>query len=48
MTRVLARKLSTAHWFNIRAAGLDLGYHPKTSIDEGLHRLEADFRLKNP
>ncbi|OGR58024.1 MAG: 3-beta hydroxysteroid dehydrogenase [Elusimicrobia bacterium GWA2_69_24] len=41
MTRFLARELSTAHWFNIRAAGLDLGYHPKVSIDEGLHRLRC-------
>lgn len=44
MTRFVARQLSTAHWFDIRAARRDLGYQPKVSIDEGLHRLEVSFR----
>jgi nucleoside-diphosphate-sugar epimerase len=40
MTRFLARELTTAHWFDIRAARRDLGYEPAVSIDEGLRRLE--------
>lgn len=40
MTRFLARELSTAHWFDIGAARRDLGYEPKISTDEGMHRLE--------
>ena len=42
MTRFLARELATAHWFNIRAAKEDLGYHPRVSTAEGLRRL-ADW-----
>ncbi|MBI2191692.1 MAG: NAD-dependent epimerase/dehydratase family protein [Planctomycetes bacterium] len=44
MTRFLARELSTAHWFDIRAARRDLGYEPRISIEEGLRRLEAWLR----
>jgi nucleoside-diphosphate-sugar epimerase len=40
MTRFLAQELSTAHWFNIRAAREDLGYVPRVSTEEGLKRLE--------
>lgn len=40
MTRFLAEELSTAHWFDIRAAKRDLGYRPGVSTDEGLKRLE--------
>jgi nucleoside-diphosphate-sugar epimerase len=39
MTRFLAKELTTAHWFDISAARRDLGYEPKVSITEGLHRL---------
>ena len=39
MTRFLARQLSTAHWFDLRAARRDLGYEPKVTIDEGMRRL---------
>lgn len=39
MTRFVARQLSTAHWFNLAAAKLDLGYDPKVTIEEGLKRL---------
>lgn len=42
MTRFLARQLSTAHWFDLRAARRDLGYEPKVSIDDGMSRL-ADW-----
>lgn len=41
MTRFLARELATAHWFNIEAARKDLGYRPRISTAEGLHRLAA-------
>lgn len=44
MTRFLAHQLSTAHWFDIRAARRDLGYRPRVSIDEGLRRLEQSLR----
>jgi nucleoside-diphosphate-sugar epimerase len=44
LTRFLARELSTAHWFDIRAARRDLGYAPAVSLDEGLRRLEASFK----
>ncbi|MEA1947330.1 MAG: NAD-dependent epimerase/dehydratase family protein [Thermodesulfobacteriota bacterium] len=40
MTRFLADELAKAHWFNISAAGKDLGYTPRVSIKEGLRRLE--------
>jgi nucleoside-diphosphate-sugar epimerase len=40
MTRFLARELATAHWFDISAAGRDLGYKPAVSIDEGMRRLK--------
>jgi nucleoside-diphosphate-sugar epimerase len=39
MTRFVARELTTAHWFDISAARRDLGYAPKISLEEGLHRL---------
>ncbi len=41
MTRFVARELATAHWFDIRAARKDLGYHPRVSTAEGLRRLAA-------
>jgi nucleoside-diphosphate-sugar epimerase len=44
MTRFLANQLSTAHWFDIRAARRDLGYRPTVSIEEGLRRLGQSFR----
>jgi nucleoside-diphosphate-sugar epimerase len=40
MTRFLARELSTAHWFDIKAARRDLGYEPEISFEEGISRLE--------
>ena len=46
MTRFLADELSTAHWFDIRAAKNDLGYEPAVSIGEGLSRLENWLQLK--
>ena len=40
MTRFLADELSTSHWFNIDAARGELGYEPRITISEGLHRLK--------
>lgn len=40
MTRFLADAVATSHWFDISAAKRDLGYIPKISTEEGLHRLE--------
>ena len=39
LTRFVVRELTTAHWFNIRAARRDLHYQPHVSIQEGLERL---------
>lgn len=41
VTRFLAKELSTAHWFDIRAARKDLGYRPEISIEEGFRRVEV-------
>jgi nucleoside-diphosphate-sugar epimerase len=41
LTRFLANQLTTAHWFDITAAGRDLGYVPRIGTDEGLLRLRA-------
>ncbi len=48
MTRFVARELSTAHWFDLRAARRDFGYSPKISLDEGMARLTAWLAQKNP
>ncbi|MEZ4742095.1 MAG: NAD-dependent epimerase/dehydratase family protein [Bdellovibrionota bacterium] len=39
MTRFVARQLSTAHWYDTKAAKQELGYIAKVSIDEGFKRL---------
>lgn len=43
LTRFVARQLGTAHWYNLQAAGRDLGYVPAISTEEGLRRLAAWF-----
>jgi nucleoside-diphosphate-sugar epimerase len=48
MTRFLARELATAHWFDLTAARRDLGYEPRVSVEEGLMRLAAWLREKEP
>jgi nucleoside-diphosphate-sugar epimerase len=40
MTRMIARHLATAHWYDLTAARRDLGYRPTVTIEEGLTRLE--------
>ncbi len=44
LTRFVARELATAHWFDITAARRELGFEPKTSLDEGLSRLAIWLR----
>jgi nucleoside-diphosphate-sugar epimerase len=39
VTRFSVEQLSTAHWFDTRAAERDFGYRPTITIDEGLQRL---------
>jgi nucleoside-diphosphate-sugar epimerase len=39
MTRFLATQLATSHWFDISAAGRDLGYSPRISTAQGMRRL---------
>jgi len=40
MTRMIARHLATAHWYDLTAARRDLGYRPAVTIEEGLARLK--------
>ncbi len=40
MTRMIARHLATAHWYDLTAARRDLWYRPTVTIAEGLARLE--------
>jgi nucleoside-diphosphate-sugar epimerase len=44
MTRFVAGQLSTSHWYDISAAGRDLGYVPTVSVEEGLKRLGERLR----
>ncbi|OQY58560.1 MAG: 3-beta hydroxysteroid dehydrogenase [Desulfobacteraceae bacterium 4572_88] len=44
MTRFVAEELATAHWFDIRAAKMDLKYVPRVLTEEGLSRLEKWLR----
>lgn len=39
MTRFVARQISTAHWYDIRAAKRDLGYKPIVSMEQGMRQL---------
>jgi nucleoside-diphosphate-sugar epimerase len=43
MTRMIARHLATAHWYDLTAARSDLGYEPTVSIEQGLARLAEWF-----
>jgi len=45
-TRWVVDELSTAHWYDIRAANQDLGYTPEISLDEGMARLSAWWRSR--
>ncbi len=43
LTRFVAEQLGTAHWFDPRPAALDLGWHPRVSLDDGLEQLRDWF-----
>ena len=43
MTRFLAAQLSQSHSYSIDKARRDFGYHSPVTVEEGLHRLEADL-----
>lgn len=47
MTRFVAKQLSTAHWYDISAAGRDLGYAPKVTVAQGLVLLERSLQTEN-
>jgi nucleoside-diphosphate-sugar epimerase len=47
MTRFLAEELSTAHWFDISAARKDLGYEPRTTMEDGFRELGAWLRRES-
>lgn len=46
LTRFVVRQLSRAHWFDLSAAGRDLGYAPQVSIREGLARLKLTLAAR--
>jgi len=39
LTRFAVKQMSTAHWYNTRAAHEELGYRPQVSMKEGFQRL---------
>jgi nucleoside-diphosphate-sugar epimerase len=41
MTRFLAAQLARSHFYSIRRAQEDFGYHPHVSTEEGMRRLAA-------
>jgi len=41
ITRFIARRLTTAHWFDISAARRDLGFNPQITLDEALQNVTA-------
>jgi nucleoside-diphosphate-sugar epimerase len=47
MTRFMAAQLSMSHYFNIARAKNDFGYEPTISIEEGMRRMMAHWKL-NP
>ncbi len=44
LTRFVVSQLTTAHWYDMRAAYRDLGYRATVSTDEGLQRLQRFLR----
>ena len=45
MTRFLAEQLVTPHWYSMEPARRDFGYQPRVSMDEGLARVAAHWRM---
>lgn len=44
LTRFAVRQMSTAHWYNTRAAQEELGYRPQVSMREGFQRLRLTLQ----
>jgi len=44
MTRFMALQLGTDHWFDMSAARRDLGYQPRTSLEDGMAQLAEWLR----
>jgi nucleoside-diphosphate-sugar epimerase len=47
MTRFVAKEMATDHWFDISAAGRDLGYHPRVTVADGVKELVAHYNAGN-
>jgi len=48
LTRFLVSQLTTAHWFDIRAAKHDLGWRPRVRMEDGMARLSQWIRSAFP
>lgn len=48
LTRFLVLQLTTAHWFNIDAAKVELGWRPRVKIEDGMARLAQWIRATRP
>ncbi len=48
MTRFLAAQLATSHYFDVGRARRDFGYDPPVSTQEGMRRLGAWIRIREP
>lgn len=48
LTRFLVSQLTTAHWFDIRAAQRDLGWRPRVRMEAGMDRLAHWVRATRP
>ena len=46
MTRFIAAELAKDHWFDLTAAGRDLGYVPRISMAAGTTELVASLRAE--
>ena len=44
MTRFLAAQMARCHYFDLRRAREDFGYHTRISMAEGMRRLAASWR----
>jgi nucleoside-diphosphate-sugar epimerase len=46
LTRFAAKQMSTAHWYDTRAAREELGYRPRVSMKEGFERLRLALQAR--
>jgi nucleoside-diphosphate-sugar epimerase len=44
LTRFAAKQMSTAHWYNTRAAQEELGYRPRVTMQDGFERLRLTLQ----